>query len=261
MKASALPDKIITELHCCRGTEDPALSTAARKALEQNPTARQFCETQAEFDAELQRLFRSVTPPTDLAVTVFSSPHHPKSHRVRHFLVQPGFWAVVLSVLVLLGYFVFRTIGDKENFAGSDAARAILRDCSRLDGSEFEAFQGQAELLGDWFFLNHGLEDFTLPQELAQTPAAGCRVFQIEGIPVAQTLFTKPSFIASTVRAKDFHFELPAGSPWRLLTEGEWAGAVCQQGPRVTILALRGERKDMEKLIRKLDPGSSPKAQ
>ncbi len=176
-------------------------------------------------------------------------------------LTQPAFWTVALSLLTLAGYFVFRMITNADDFPGSNAARAVLRDCARLDGREFESFQGRADLLGDWFFLNHGLEDFAVPEDFASLPAAGCRVLQIDGMPVAQALFAKPAFIASMMRSQDFRFDLPPDEPWRILSEGEWTAALRQKGSRVTMLALRGGRADMEKLLAKIGKqAATPKA-
>ncbi len=249
-----MPDcshRILSSLRCQR----PSLSLedqqpkAVMKALSTNDELRRQCAIQQAFDAEIAaRVSRvEIGEREDLLAPV------PHSSGMRSQLAQPVVIAVAAALLFLAAYFGYRLYDRLTLFQGHEVVDALLEHAESGAGEEFEPFEGKAGLLGDWFLLNNALDNYGVATDMSDLDAAGWRVIQLNGHPVAQHLVEKPPTIISVLHA-DKH-RIHASDHWQYVRHHDWTAAVRQQGNRVTVVAMLDEEEAVRKFIHALDGG------
>jgi hypothetical protein len=156
--------------------------------------------------------------------------------------------AVMLGVLVLVGWMVFATLERRENFRGRERVERLLSVTRRMSGAELEPVSMKTWQLGDWFYMR-GVDQFAVPPEIAPLSAVGSRVFRSGGYTVAQVAIDERNCLLYVFRAQDFDVDLPDGGDWRLLEDEGWVAAIRRQGRTCTMLTFVGTRAEMRDFL------------
>lgn len=231
---------------------DARLEKAARVA-EKDEVLRKRLEEQSAWDSQLSAVIHSIEPPDDLRrkLVVFGPTTNERRRPFRSQMTQPAMLAVVLGVLVLVGWIVFDTLKRKENFRGRERVEQLLGVTKRMSGAELEPVSMKTWQLGDWFYMR-GFDQFAVPPEVAQLPAVGSRVFRSGGHAVAQVAIDERNCLIYVFRADDFNVDLPDGDDWRLLNYEGWVAAIRRQGQTCTMIAFLGTRAEMRDFLENL---------
>lgn len=169
----------------------------------------------------------------------------PRHARLLTILIAIG---VGLTGTIAIGWFI---ISERMgSFTGSERVSELLDSANSLNGDEFEPVDASAKDVEDYFFLKHGLEHYSVPKELGNLKAIGCRVAKFDGADVAEIM---------VVNAKDMLLFLfpPAQlgvkikpGRWEIIQGEYWVGGLNGDKEMCCLLAFRGTRDDMKAFLR-----------
>lgn len=164
------------------------------------------------------------------------------SFMVRH----PAMIAVAASVLILLvwGGIVLRD--EMQRIPGGDLASEMLLQARNLEKPPLDPVESPAEILSDWFFLNHGLEHYNVPPEFADRTTTACRVFLMDGYPVAQINFADDDLVLLLFKTEHFGLQLPYEETWQIFTVNNDAVALQNRQGLSALAAMEGSPQDLE---------------
>ncbi len=225
----------------------------AARVAEGDAKLRKHFEEQKTWDAHIAEVIHSIAPPDDLRrkLVNFAPSRGERRRPLRSQLIQPAMLAVVIGVLVLIGWIVFNTLQQRENFRGRERVERLLSVTKRMSGAELKPVDAKTWQLGDWFYMR-GFEQFAVPPEIASLPAVGSRVFRSNGHTVAQVAVDERNCLVYVFRAADFDVDLPDGGDWRLLNDEGWVAAIRRQGQICTMVAFVGTRSEMRAFLKSL---------
>ena len=228
----------------------------ALRVAEENPELKQILSAQLEFDEQIVDVIHFIKPPENLRQKLNDLSVKPRAEkkRLHKQVINPAVVTALCGVLVMLGIIVFFVMERLEKFPGREAVEGMLSNASKMNGHELEEVTSTSGQLGDWFYMR-GYDGFESPQDLAGLPVIGSRVFRIDGRTVAQFAVGTADEMKCLVlqfHASEFGVQLPKENEWKVLTEGEWAGALRQHGDHCVLIARRGNKEEMEEFLKTL---------
>ena len=234
---------------------DARLVKAAQVA-ERDQSLRRRLHEQSAFDERVLTAVRAIEPPADFGAQLGAAraQRSGTGQGMRKWLNSAGL-AVAAGVLLIAGFIVHLQMENRADFPGKGAVEGLLELCSRMDGSELEAKKTPtpAGQLGDALYMA-GFEGFALPPDFAAIPTVGWRVFRLQGHRVAQLAIDHSNALVFVFRATDFGVQAGAGHEWRLVQREEWAGAVKEQDGMCTLVAIHGDKRQVEDFLKSLAP-------
>lgn len=170
------------------------------------------------IDSGVRRKFEVLPIPAELAAELESVKHPSSGGSGPHnFLLRhPTLLAVGLSVLVLVVWGVASLVQFSQQPPGGETTLSLVQSIRETSQPPMEPVQVTAELLEDWFFLNHGLEQYRVPAELAPVMTESCRVFSHNGYPVAHVRFPEDDLDLLIFRPDHFGLTLARDRKWHL---------------------------------------------
>lgn len=250
-------DTAETLLRCYRpGKSVDSKMEKALRLAEEDPELGRILRAQLEFDEQIIDVIHFIKPPENLRQKLGELSEKPRAEkaRLRKQVINPAVVTALCGVLVILGIIVFFVMERMEKFPGRDAVEAMLSNASKMNGHELEDVTSTSGQLGDWFYMR-GYDGFESPPDLAGLPVIGSRVFHIDGRTVAQFAVGNAEAMKCLVlqfHASEFGVQLPEAKEWKILTEGEWVGALRQHGDICFLIAFRGNKAEMDEFLKTL---------
>lgn len=244
-------------LRCYRpGKRADSKMERALRVAEEDAELKKILSAQLEFDEQITDVIHFIKPPENLRQKLNDLSVQPRADkaRLRKQVINPAVVTALCGVLVILGIIVFFIMERLEKFPGRDSVEGMLSNASKMNGTELEQMSSTTGQLGDWFYMR-GYDGFEAPQDLVALPVIGSRVFRIDGRTVAQFAVGSADEMSCLVlqfHASEFGVQLPTENEWKLLTEGEWVGALRQHGDHCVLIARRGTKADMEEFLKTL---------
>ena len=228
---------------------DPAVQKAL-KMSESDELLRETLKTNAAFDTQIVNAIHGIKPPDSLRQKIAdcASPKALRNH-ARH----PTILCAIAGVLLAIGFGIYLWLEQRAGFPGKENAARMVDSLGRMSGVELEMKSGTLGSLEDWFVLR-GLDEMTLPPDIAALPVAGARTFQFIGHNVGQVAIDKHATILNVFRASDFDIELEDGGDWKVFAQADWAAAIRQRKGVCTLLAFRGSVEEMQNFVLSLKP-------
>jgi hypothetical protein len=228
----------------------------ALRLAEEEPELKKILSEQLGFDEQIVDVIHFIKPPQNLREKLSDLSVKPRAEktRLRKQVINPAVITALLGVVVILGIIVFLVMERLEKFPGRDAVESMLLSASKMNGTELENVASTTGQIGDWLYMR-GYDGFEAPQELTALPVIGSRVFRVDGRTVAQIAVGSADELRCLVfqfHASEFGVQLPSENEWKILTQGEWVGAVRQHGDHCFLIAFRGSKADMEAFLRTL---------
>jgi hypothetical protein len=149
---------------------------------------------------------------------------------------------------IAIGWFI---ISERmSSFTGSERVSELLDSANGLNGDEFEPVNASAKDLEDYFFLKHGLEHYSVPKELGNLKAIGCRVTKFDGADVAEIMAVDAKeTLLFLFQPKQLGVKIKPGR-WEIIQGEYWVGALNGDGDVCCLVAFRGTRDDMKAFLR-----------
>jgi hypothetical protein len=231
---------------------DPRIIKAVRFA-EGDPALHHVLDEQMDFDEQIVEAIHSIQPPDNLRAKLAELSADPAIVKPRAKLrwFHPSVLAIALGVLLIIGVGVWIALEGGDDFPGRASVEKLLTVPAGMNGTELEPTNLPAGQLGDAIYMK-GFEGYTLPPELAAVPAAGWRVFRLQGHQVAQVAIDQHSAIVFVFRASDFGIRLD--DTWRVIDKELWTGAVKEKDGLCTLVAFRGDKSEMQQFIQSQHP-------
>ena len=153
-----------------------------------------------------------------------------------------------LAGTIAIGWFI---ISERMNsFTGSERVSELLDSANNLNGDEFEPVNALAKDLEDYFFLKHGLEHYSVPKELGNLRAIGCRVAKLDGADVAEIMAVDAKeTLLFLFQPKELGVKIKPGR-WEIIQGEYWVGGLNGDGDVCCLVAFRGTRDDMRAFLR-----------
>jgi hypothetical protein len=173
----------------------------------------------------------------------------PEEERPRHarrltILIAIG---VGLVGTIAIGWFI---ISERMNsFTGSERVSELLDSANGLNGDEFEPVNAPAKDLEDYFFLKHGLEHYSVPKELGNLKAIGCRVANVDGADVAEIMVVDAKeMLLFLFQPAQLGVKIKPGR-WEIIQGEYWVGGLSGDKEMCCMAAFRGTRDDMKAFL------------
>ena len=154
------------QCHCGPGREcDDSKIRKALRVAAQNGELKDKLERQLELDARALEWIGGIGLPADVEEKFHSmeAPAGPP-FSLKRALRQPPVLAVIIALLVMLGWFVYAALIRADNFPGRDAVEQMLDSTDEMNGTELAPKATGAGLLGDWLFSQYRLRKLLCPR-------------------------------------------------------------------------------------------------
>ena len=238
-------------LPCYRaGQSDPGDSRIAKavKVAGNDPVLKAKLEAQASFDSEAVEKIEKLEAPDSVLESMVTA-EHPKARGANlRVFKQPAFLSVGFAFLVMLGVLFYFTYNHINRFAGQERVMELLDTTEEMSGVELEPKVTQLGKLGDWLF-SKGFENYQIPPEFAAYKTVGCRVFKQNGARVAQIAVEPNDLIFFIFQPADFGVRMRSRDGWRTFEQDDWAGAVRVWEGACVMIAMRGDKDDIERVL------------
>jgi hypothetical protein len=228
---------------------DPQFRDALAQVREDPALAEWFRESQA-FDAAVAARLRSVSVPAELRESVVAGAKW--SSRARWF-PQMRTWAVaaVLLLAAVAAFLVVPNFTRDTRLAGWQTA--ALQEVTALVKHEtrFDAQASRSAELAGALPPPHAPIAVEPPRQLRGLTSLGCKTFSWEGRPVSIICFLRAD--GGLVHLVVMH--LPdaagagAGARPELVQQEEWATATWREGDQLLMIALEGDRGDLQQFL------------
>lgn len=224
----------------------------AVKVAETDPALKAQLEAQLAFDAEIVKQIEAIEIPAALLKGIEAS-EQPKAKRVGlAALKQPAFLSVGLAILVVIGVLCYSTYNRMNRFDGQDQVMDLMESTDEMSGVELEPKVAPLGNLGDYLFSKYAFENYRIPSEFSAFKTVGCRVFKKNGARIAQIAVERDNLIFFVFQAQDFGVKLRSRDGWRCFEQGDWAGAMRVNEGTCVMIALRGDKDDIQAILAKL---------
>lgn len=232
-----------------RGKPNEPCVEKAHRLLEGDSEWRRRMEEQVAFDGQVARAVQAMEPPHGLRERVCGGESKAPSRRAQ--FAVPTFIAAFCGLAVIVGLLVLFELDRRAHFPGSDAVSRMVSSANAMNSLDLVplAKQVKAGELGDWFYMR-GFEAFQVAPPLDAAPAVGSRLFKQDGNSVAQVAVEWHDALLYIFRADVFGVELPSGGGWRYLQADDWQAAVRKEGNTCTVVAFRGDEKEMRDFLK-----------
>jgi hypothetical protein len=169
----------------------------------------------------------------------------PRHARLLTILIAIG---IGLAGTIAIGWFI---ISERMNsFTGSERVSELLDSANSMNGDEFEPVNASAKDLEDYFFLKHGLEHYSVPKELGNLKAIGCRVANVDGADVAEIMVVNAKeMLLFLFQPAQLGVKIKPGR-WEIIQGEYWVGGLNGDKEMCCLVAFRGTRDDMKAFLR-----------
>jgi len=158
-------------------------------------------------------------------------------------------FAVGVGLVATISMVIFLISDRLNSFEGADRLSELLESANTLTGDEFEAVETKAGDLQDWFFLKHGLEHYAVPKQFANIKTIGCRVFNFNGIPVAQIMaVTNKEILFYMFQSNDLGIKIGKGK-WEIVEDEKWVGGATRISDTCFLVAFKGNKDEMKEFL------------
>jgi len=234
------------QYHCGPGLVSG--DSTIRKALKfaaKSETLNKELELQLELDAHALKWIDGIALQDDLEQYFLADQEAPSTDGFNWKAAwrQPPFLALVIALLVLFGCFF--TLLRVDHFPGRETLQQLLDATDEMTGSELDPKITESGLLGDWLFSQYGFENYFVPEELGHLKTAGCRVFKLNGIPVAQIAIQKHASFLFVFQADDFGVKINPADQWHIFKMDDWSVAILAHKKNCVMLAFHGSQAQM----------------
>jgi hypothetical protein len=238
----------------CYRVEKPMASAILKavRVAEGDDALREKLQDQMDFDAQIVAAIQTIKPPDTLRERLKASSGE-KTPALRKQVSHPAILSAIAGVLLIIGFLGYMEMDRRAGFPGKEQAERMVAMLGSMSGVELEPAHGPAGGLGDWFYMR-GFEGFNLPADLTALPAVGLRTFKLNGHSVSQVAIDRHATILHVFRASDFQVRLDEDADWKVFEQEGWVAAIRQRQDLCTLLAFRGDRAEMEKFVRSLQP-------
>ncbi|MDP9292476.1 MAG: hypothetical protein M3O82_08955 [Verrucomicrobiota bacterium] len=227
-------------------TEESRLRKAVRFA-QKNAALKEPLRRQIAFDERVTAVLAGVKCPPSLRDRMrLAKPKRNLWLALRH----PAFLSAFFGVIVVVALVVYTGMQRAKTFPGKDAVVRMIHTTDDMSGVELEPISIKGAKLEDWIFLKFALDHYSLPGEFAAVDVAGCRVFQQDGLSVAQAALKDHQAIAFIFRAADFRVQPNRGERWAIFHDEEWAAGIRKDGQNCVVVAFRGTEEEMSDFLR-----------
>jgi len=248
----------LMQCHC--GPERECEDSKIRKALKfaaQSGELKDKLQRQVELDASALKWISGIGLPADLEETFHAKDQPSKSSfSLKRALRQPPVLAVIIAVLVLIGWFIYSAVIRADNFSGRESVQQMIDTTQQIidspqdkAGPEFDPKATEAGLLGDWLFSQYGFENFYVPAELSHLKTVMCRVFKQDGFPVAQIAIEAHQSFLFVFRADDFGVKITPPDRWRIFEMDDWCVGILAHDDVCVLMAFHGTKADMHRFL------------
>lgn len=233
-----------------RAEDDPRIAKALR-AAERDPALKAQLASQLQLDEQCQRAIGDIQPPADLAARIAAIPAHEEERGFdfKTFARQPAFLAIVIALVVFLGWGIYAAMMRMEDFPGREDVERMVEINDTTTGADFQIKAAEIGNLADWMFSKYGFESFYVPPQFASAKTVGCRVFKQDDLPVAQFAIDQNDMLFYMFKADDFGVKIEPADHWRIFKDDAWVAAVQQHGENCFMIAFRGGKRDMERVV------------
>jgi len=241
----------LIQCHC--GPEHEGDDSKIRKALRvaaKDADLKSKLDRQMELDARALEWIAGIELPEDLEEKFHSmGGADGPSFSLKRALHQPPVLAVIIALLVMLGWFVYDAVIRADNFPGRDAVQQMLDTTDEMSGTELAPKVTEAGLLGDWLFSQYGFENYYVPGELSRLKTAGVRVFKQDSFPVAQIAIEEHQSFLFVFNADDFGVKISPGDHWRVFVVDDWCVGILAHEGNCVMVAFHGKKGEMRHLL------------
>lgn len=152
---------------------------------------------------------------------------------------------------IAIGWFI---ISEQINsFSGSERVSELLDSANGLNGDEFDPVNVSAKDLEDYFFLKHGLEHYSVPKELGDLKAIGCRVAKVDGADVAEIMAVDAKeMLLFLFQPRQLGVKIKPGR-WEIIQGENWVGGLNGDKDVCCMVAFHGTRDDMKAFLHSAD--------
>lgn len=163
---------------------------------------------------------------------------------LRALVCHPAVLAIVLALAVVIGTLAHVAMNRAGDFDGKEMIEELVEQAGSGDGSEFETISPTpAGELDDWFVMK-GFEGFTVPPELQNAKAVGCRIMKYEGAAIAQVALDQRNAMLFIFRVADLKVGA-SGDRWRIFQKDDWAVAVRTDERNGAMVMFQGDDSEM----------------
>ncbi|MBV8900999.1 MAG: hypothetical protein JOY92_12905 [Verrucomicrobia bacterium] len=174
----------------------------------------------------------------------------PEEEKPRHARLLAILIAIGIGIVgtIAIGWFI---ISEQMNsFTGSERVSELLDSANAMNGDEFEPVNATAKDLEDYFFLKHGLEHYSVPKELGNLKAIGCRVAKVDGADVAEIMAVDAKeTLLFLFQPAQLGVKIKPGR-WEIIQGEDWVGGLNGDKEMCCMVAFRGTRDDMKAFLR-----------
>jgi len=225
----------------------------AVRVAENDPALKTQLDTQVAFDRDILDQIGAIQIPDSVLEGIESPEQKPKAKGFGFgAFKQPAFLSVGFAVLVVIGVLFYSTYNRMNRFDGQEKIVDLLDTTEEMSGVELEPKVTLLGDLGDWLFSKYAFENYKVPSEFSNYKTVGCRVFKENGARVAQIAVEPDNLIFFIFQPEDFGVKLRSQDGWRSFEQGDWAGAVRVYDGACVMMALRGDKDDIEAVLAKL---------
>lgn len=164
---------------------------------------------------------------------------------------SPAVLSVVLGLVLIAGVVAYFWMVEMSAFDGRGEVEDMVERTARMTGGELQTVSMKLGDLDDWLFMQN-LESLEVPPNLRSLTAIGARVFQQKGYPVVQLALKEQDALVFLFRPKDFGVRLQPEGDWIIFPVDDWVAAVRLTGSNAIMLAMRGNRADMQAALKAL---------
>lgn len=242
--------------------QDPQVHKAVR-IVEADPALKGELADQIAFDDRQAALIAAVKPGDAFLGKIDATLEHLDNKGFQwSALTSPPFLAAIMAILVVVGALVWWGPEWMQDFPGRDNARQLIDSTlSRLPNkpgpavNRMEKKTAAAGDLTDWYF-NKGYENFHILPEFAAAQTTSCGTFKLEGHSGAILFFSGKNSdfpnVLYVFPAQDFGIRVDPPDRWRYFQQGEWAVAVRADEDACVMVAVRGDKSDVQEYLEAL---------
>jgi len=231
------------------GSNDSRKVVQALETLEKAPPLQAEYEAQLALDNATASALGAVDIPPDVLGSLNARAAEISAARTKRRFNpwDPAMLAVGIGSLLLIALLTWHFLGRAGVFP--EEALTIAAEGAKLRVQQFEAVEGKAGNLEDWFVLK-GFDRFHVPAKFADFETAGARIFKINNQSVA-VLAIPENFMFFLV------FD-PAPLGIKIRPEGAWqftefdykyAAAIREEKGMCFMVVIKGTARDLARLV------------
>lgn len=194
--------------------------------------------------------FEAISPDEDAAKQIMDAAHALSARHGGHRISarNPATLAVGLGFLLLIAVLTWHFLGEAGLFPEEAVKIANAGAAARPD--QFDPVDNDASQLRDWFMLK-GFDDFQLPPGLGRYHVVGVRLFKFENEAIAQAAIAENTMFFYAFAGHSLGIDVVPEKTWRITQTDRWVLAIRQEKDFCFMIAFRGTKADMERLLEK----------